>query len=67
LIRTILTMARNLRLGVIAEGIEDESGAEVLKEMGCRFAQGFYFSRPVDAGAIERLLTNQFQTEGLAR
>lgn len=59
LVKTILNMAQNLRLGVIAEGVEDEHGAEALKEMGCRFAQGFYFSRPVVPAAIEILLAGE--------
>lgn len=63
LVRTIMNMARNLHLGVIAEGIEDKEGAEILKAMGCRFAQGYYFSRPVDPAAIEQLLAKERVTE----
>jgi Amt family ammonium transporter len=59
LVRTIMTMAQNLSLGVIAEGIEDKESAVVLREMGCRFAQGFYYSRAVDSAAIEALLEKQ--------
>jgi EAL domain-containing protein (putative c-di-GMP-specific phosphodiesterase class I) len=63
LVRTIMDMARNLNLGVIAEGIEDKEAAAVLKQMGCRFAQGYYFSRPVEPGAIERLLAKELIPE----
>jgi diguanylate cyclase (GGDEF)-like protein/PAS domain S-box-containing protein len=63
LVRTIMDMARHLNLGVIAEGIEDKESAAVLKQMGCRFAQGYYFSRPVDAVAIEGLLANELIPE----
>ena len=63
LVHTMMNMARNLNLGVIAEGIEDKECAEVLKQMGCRFAQGYYFSRPVDPAAIEQLLTKELTTE----
>lgn len=59
LVRTIMTMARNLSLGVIAEGIEDKEAAVVLREMGCRYAQGYYFSRAVEPVAIEELLERQ--------
>ncbi|HYA17349.1 MAG TPA: EAL domain-containing protein [Bryobacteraceae bacterium] len=59
LVRTIMRMAENLRLGVIAEGIEDEESADVLREMGCRFAQGHYYSRAVDSAAIGALLEKQ--------
>jgi len=59
LVRTIMTMAKNLNLGVIVEGIEDEESAIVAREMGCRFAQGFYFSRPVNPKDIENLLDKE--------
>lgn len=59
LVRTIMKMAENLGLGVIAEGIEDKESAAVLREMGCRFAQGYYYSRAVDPTAIEALLEKQ--------
>ena len=59
LVRTIMKMAENLSLGVIAEGIEDKESAAVLRDMGCRFAQGFYYSRAVDSAAIEVLLEKQ--------
>lgn len=62
-VRTIMNMARNLNLGVIAEGIEDKEGAAILREMGCRFAQGYYFSRPVDPAGIESLLAKELATE----
>jgi EAL domain-containing protein (putative c-di-GMP-specific phosphodiesterase class I) len=56
LIRTILSMARNLSLGVIAEGIESQSSADFLREQGCKFGQGYHFSPGVSAAAAEELL-----------
>ena len=41
---------------VVAEGVEEETQARELERLGCRQAQGFYFSRPVPAESIEQLL-----------
>lgn len=46
IIRFIINMAKALDLGVIAEGIETREQAQTLYEMGCAYAQGFYFGRP---------------------
>jgi EAL domain-containing protein (putative c-di-GMP-specific phosphodiesterase class I) len=56
IVRTILLMAEGLKMGVIAEGIENIGHVLQLKEMGCKFGQGFYFSKPVSASATEALL-----------
>ncbi len=56
LIRAIIDMARSLELGTVAEGIEEPEQAEILQTLGCESAQGFYFSRPVTAKAIDALL-----------
>ena len=47
MVEAVLAMARSLRLDVVAEGVEDEEQLILLRELGCRYAQGFYFSRPV--------------------
>lgn len=47
LVNAIITMARSLGLGVVAEGIEDEQQLQLLREAGCGYGQGYYFSRPV--------------------
>jgi diguanylate cyclase (GGDEF)-like protein/PAS domain S-box-containing protein len=56
LVRTILSMAENLSLGVIAEGIENEEAAAFLRDAGCKFGQGYYFSLPLSADNIGALL-----------
>ena len=45
----IIAMARSLKLTVIAEGVETESQAALLRRQGCQFMQGYLFSRPVPA------------------
>jgi diguanylate cyclase (GGDEF)-like protein/PAS domain S-box-containing protein len=56
IVRTILTLAENLRLEVVAEGIETEKQFLRLRELGCRLAQGFLFSKPVAALEAENIL-----------
>lgn len=45
-IRFILNMANALKVQVISEGIETKEQADLMYEMGCDYAQGFYYSRP---------------------
>jgi len=55
-VKTILSLARSLNLDAVAEGIETESQLAFLREIGCRYGQGYYFSKPVGASDAERLL-----------
>jgi diguanylate cyclase (GGDEF)-like protein/PAS domain S-box-containing protein len=55
-VRTIMHLAESLKLGVIAEGIETQENAARLLAMGCVFGQGFYYSKPLAAGASLALL-----------
>ena len=54
--RAIVDLASALGLKTIAEGVETAEQANRLRAWGCQQAQGFYFHRPQDAGAIEALL-----------
>ncbi|MEI9813186.1 MAG: EAL domain-containing protein [Acidobacteriota bacterium] len=56
IVRTIVSLARELRIGVIAEGIETAEQARMLREMGCEMGQGFFYSKPVAASDAETLL-----------
>jgi diguanylate cyclase (GGDEF)-like protein len=59
LLATVVAMARRLGLDVIPEGIEELDQLSRLREMGCHFGQGFLFSRPLSATAIEALLVTR--------
>jgi diguanylate cyclase (GGDEF)-like protein len=56
IVRTISTLARNLGMEVIAEGIETDEQYQQLKMLGCEYGQGFLFSCPVDNNGVQRLL-----------
>jgi diguanylate cyclase (GGDEF)-like protein len=56
IVRTISTLARNLGMEVIAEGIETEEQFQQLKMLGCEYGQGYLFSRPVGNEGVDHLL-----------
>ncbi|MCX7179884.1 MAG: EAL domain-containing protein, partial [Proteobacteria bacterium] len=55
LVEAIIAMARSLGLHVVAEGVEDATQLELLREMGCRRVQGYYFSKPVPAAEFDEV------------
>lgn len=65
MVKTIIDMGHNLQFNVIAEGVEELEQVEFLMRNGCRVGQGYYFSRPLAAEAIEELLKNHKDTEGI--
>ena len=56
IIRTILNLARTVRLDVVAEGTETSAQVGFLESLDCGFAQGYFFSRPIPGDAVDRLL-----------
>ncbi|YCH20388.1 sensor domain-containing phosphodiesterase [Pseudomonas sp. D1-3] len=52
IVRALISLARELGQRVVAEGIETEHTLEVIREWGCQEAQGFYISRPLEAGDL---------------
>ncbi|MGO8757348.1 MAG: EAL domain-containing protein [Terracidiphilus sp.] len=56
IVRTIVELARVLGMDVVAEGIETQEQYMLLRQLGCRFGQGFLFSRPVPAETISQML-----------
>ncbi|MDQ1405862.1 MAG: hypothetical protein QOG55_1491 [Acidobacteriaceae bacterium] len=65
--RTILPMAKNLRLDVVAEGVETLEQFELLKKFNCAFGQGYYFSRPLPADGISTLLKGDLAWQGFVQ
>ena len=56
IVRAIIAVAKNLKLRVVAEGVETAEQAALLLSFGCSHLQGFYFSRPLPADAVEAYL-----------
>jgi EAL domain-containing protein (putative c-di-GMP-specific phosphodiesterase class I) len=53
IVRLIVSLAQTLGIEVVAEGTETEAQVDYLARLGCGFAQGYYFSRPVEASQID--------------
>ncbi len=60
LVKAIISFANALELQVIAEGVESKNQAELLLANGCRYAQGYYFSKPVSP-QLCRLMSQNHQ------
>jgi len=58
IIQAVISLAHGLGIKVVGEGVEMESQYEFLKNLGCDMVQGFYFSRPLLADEINRLLAH---------
>jgi EAL domain-containing protein (putative c-di-GMP-specific phosphodiesterase class I) len=52
IVRSTIDLGHNLGLKVVAEGVEDERTAELLRDYGCDLIQGFYISRPAAPGPL---------------
>jgi diguanylate cyclase (GGDEF)-like protein/PAS domain S-box-containing protein len=63
IVRTIINLAHNLGAEVVAEGVETEGQLQLLKKLHCEYAQGFYFSNPVNAETAEQLIQQEVQSE----
>ena len=57
IVRMVIELAHTLGMDVIAEGVESADQAELLAEMGCDMAQGFYFARPMPPEEASEFLT----------
>ncbi len=60
IVKAVISMAQNLGLRVVAEGVENPDQLEFLRANACDEAQGYFFSRPVDPGAFAELLRSGF-------
>jgi len=65
IVGAIIALAQSLHLRVLAEGVESPAQAEFLRTRGCRVAQGYLYSRPVDPDRLTELLQRQTESARL--
>ena len=56
ILQTLISLAQNMKLLVVVEGVETKVQVEFLKGIGSYYAQGYYFSRPVEISVYESML-----------
>lgn len=63
MVKTMVSLAQNLSLTTVAEGVEDKESLDFLASIGCTKAQGFYLSKPVPAAQFDEWHENFMQTQ----
>jgi diguanylate cyclase (GGDEF)-like protein/PAS domain S-box-containing protein len=61
IVASIISLARNVGVQCVAEGVETVEQLELLKQLGCGYAQGYLFSRPVEWESLQTWLDQQLQ------
>ncbi len=59
IIPSIIDMAKKLKLSVVCEGVETSEQVDFLKDVGCDYAQGYYYSKPVSIAKFDSLLASE--------
>jgi diguanylate cyclase (GGDEF)-like protein len=57
IVHTIITLAHNLGMNVIAEGVETDAQLAMLRRLNCEYGQGYFFSKPLEKAAVEAMLS----------
>ena len=63
ILQTLIALAKTLELKVVVEGVETKEQTEFLKEIGGCYAQGYYFSKPVESEVYLQMVEN-IKTQG---
>ncbi len=58
LVRSIVSLGKNMNMSIIAEGVEKPDEALLLKSMGCDYAQGYFFAKPMSEANITKEVSN---------
>ncbi len=61
IVKTIITMAHNMKMEVIAEGVETIEQLEELRKLKCKYYQGYWFSKPLGRQEAEVLINKDIQ------
>jgi EAL domain-containing protein (putative c-di-GMP-specific phosphodiesterase class I) len=59
IVSAVIAMAKHLRIGIVAEGVEGWPQLEMLRNLGCRYAQGFLLAEPTPASNCGQFLQNK--------
>ena len=59
IVKTIITLAGNLGMQVVAEGVQTEEQLDQLKSLKCQYGQGYYFSKPLEVADVNLFIFNQ--------
>jgi diguanylate cyclase (GGDEF)-like protein len=63
IVQAIISLAQNLKLKVVAEGVETEAQLHFLRALGCDHMQGYFFSKPVEIDAVNRMLAEDVRLQ----
>jgi diguanylate cyclase (GGDEF)-like protein/PAS domain S-box-containing protein len=66
IVRTIVMLAQNLGMDVVAEGVETKEQLALLRKLGCENGQGYFFSRPVSVGGAEKIIGDTYTSQASA-
>jgi diguanylate cyclase (GGDEF)-like protein len=61
IVRAIMSLADTLKMSVIAEGVETEEHLSEMRRLKCEYAQGYFFSKPLDATSVESLIQKDIE------
>ena len=59
IVKTIIDLARSFQMETVAEGVETEEQVRQLEKLGCHYGQGYWFSKPANAAAVEAVLAER--------
>ncbi|MFP3488836.1 EAL domain-containing protein, partial [Staphylococcus sp. SIMBA_130] len=59
IVKAVITMCEGLNLAIVAEGIETKEQGDIIRSFGCNFAQGFFYSKPLNKDHFEKLLLSK--------
>ncbi|MEH2438636.1 MAG: EAL domain-containing protein [Nostoc sp.] len=63
IIQAIITLAQSLNIDVVAEGVETVEQLAQLRATKCKYAQGYFFSQPLDSNSVETLIASQYGSD----
>lgn len=59
LVKSIIALGKNMKMHVIAEGVEKQDEAKILRDLGCDLAQGYYFAKPMNETDVTKFVNEQ--------